>query len=70
LADIFISYATEDRAHAGTLAGVLATRGWTIWWDREIDAGADFEQVIEARNQRRQSVSGPLVSAIGQVSIG
>jgi hypothetical protein len=31
VADIFLSYATEDRERARVLADVLAERGWSVW---------------------------------------
>lgn len=36
LADIFISYAHADREWAAAFADVLAGRGWTVWWDRDL----------------------------------
>lgn len=47
MADIFISYASEDRARAEKLAQALGARGWSIWWDREIPLGKSFDEVIE-----------------------
>ncbi len=47
MADIFISYASEDRARAEALAHALEARGWSIWWDREIPLGKSFDDVIE-----------------------
>jgi len=47
MADIFISYAREDRECARVLAETLQRRGSTVWWDREMYAGEDFEEVIE-----------------------
>ena len=47
MADIFISYASEDRARAEKLAQALGARGWSIWWDREIPLGRSFDEVIE-----------------------
>src|SRR5262249_17012490 len=47
MADIFISYANEDRDTARKLAAELEARGWSVWWDRKIQAGQSFDQVIE-----------------------
>ena len=47
MADVFISYASEDREKARKLAGVLESRGYSVWWDRKIIAGQTYDQVIE-----------------------
>jgi hypothetical protein len=46
LADIFISYATPDRARIEPLAKALATQGWTVWWDRNVLGGQKWKDVI------------------------
>ena len=47
MADIFVSYASEDREKAAELARVLEARQWTVWWDRKIDLGLSFDEAIE-----------------------
>lgn len=45
--DIFISYASEDRAWASRLAEALEAHGWSVWWDLRIAPGEQFDRVIE-----------------------
>ncbi len=45
--DVFISYTTADREHARRLATALERRGWTVWWDRTILPGSDWQAAIE-----------------------
>jgi hypothetical protein len=45
--DIFLSYAKGDRERARTLAIALQAAGWSVWWDRNIQVGQAFDQVIE-----------------------
>ncbi len=47
MSDIFISYASEDRERAKTLAEALEAQDWSVWWDRVIPAGRTFDEVIE-----------------------
>ena len=47
MADIFLSYASEDRERARLVAQLLEGRSWTVWWDRKIPAGVAYDEVIE-----------------------
>jgi hypothetical protein len=47
MADIFISYANEDRERAAQLAALLESAGWNVWWDRRIPAGRTWRTVLE-----------------------
>ena len=47
MADVFLSYSSEDRPAAQAIAQALSARGRSVWWDRSIRAGEDFFDVIE-----------------------
>jgi len=47
MADIFISYANEDRDRAAQLAAFLESVGWSVWWDRRIPAGRTWRSLLE-----------------------
>jgi len=46
LANLFISYASEDREKAQQLAGALEAQGWSVWRDRDVPLGRSFDEVI------------------------
>jgi hypothetical protein len=56
VSDIFVSYSREDRDAIRTLATHLAARGWSVWWDRHILAGKDFDEVLEAELDKARAV--------------
>ncbi len=56
MADIFISYASEDRERASEFASAFEKRGWSVWWDRNIIAGQSFDKVIEREVESAKSV--------------
>lgn len=56
MADIFISYASEDGPMAHVLAEALEAHGWSVWWDRKIPLGKSFDEVIERALGEAKSV--------------
>ena len=56
MANVFVSYARPDRERVRALATALGARGWAVWWDREILAGTDFDEVIQAELDRAAHV--------------
>lgn len=47
MSDIFVSYASADRDRARAIAQALTEHGWSVWWDRTIPPGKQFDEVIE-----------------------
>ncbi len=56
MADVFISYASEDRARVRPLAEALQARGFNIWWDRSLAAGQDYAAIIERELRAAKAV--------------
>jgi hypothetical protein len=56
MADIFISYAREDRAEVERLAGQLEAAGLSCWWDRHLAAGARYLETTEAELNSAKAV--------------
>jgi hypothetical protein len=46
--DIFVSYASEDRARVAPLVQRLERFGFSVWWDRDIAHGQNYHLTIEA----------------------
>lgn len=56
MADIFISYASEDRDRVRPLAEALIRRGFNVWWDRALAAGQDYAAIIERELNNAKAV--------------
>jgi len=56
MTDVFISYASEDRDRAVQLASALGALGWSVWWDRKIITGQEFDRAIERELENAKSV--------------
>jgi tetratricopeptide (TPR) repeat protein len=46
--DVFVSYASPDRAIVEQIVPVLEAAGLSVWWDRNITTGHAFDRDIEA----------------------
>jgi hypothetical protein len=47
MADVFLSYASADRVKAATLVSLLESAGWSVWWDRDVEGGEEWEGRID-----------------------
>jgi len=47
MADIFLSYAHDELERVEPLVRSLESKGWTVWWDREIRPGTSWDDAIE-----------------------
>ncbi len=56
LADVFISYARADAAFVERLSDVLEGLGLSVWWDRKLETGAEFEMEIERQLDQAKAV--------------
>lgn len=56
MADIFISYVSEDRNRVRPLAEALQERGFNVWWDRSLAAGQDYTAIIEKELKTAKAV--------------
>lgn len=55
MADVFISYKSDDRAAARLYADALVSEGISVWWDPALRTGETYDEVIE-RNLREASI--------------
>lgn len=49
MADIFLSYAREDKAKASQIANALTGAGYEVFWDAEIPTGASWADILEQK---------------------
>ena len=46
MADVFVSYDSEDRERIKPLVDALEAKGWSVWWDRQLRPGPNFAKTI------------------------
>src|SRR3954451_17679442 len=56
VADLFVSYAREDRARVAALVALLEGEGWSVFWDRDIPPGGTWRSYIGRELERAQCV--------------
>jgi len=56
LADIFVSYARNDKGLVAPLVAALEAEGWSVWWDPEITPGEEFDSLISRELEGARSV--------------
>jgi hypothetical protein len=64
MADVFVSYARKNRPRVAELSGALEAGGYSLWWDRQIESGADYGMLIE----REIEAAGCVVVAWSQAA--
>lgn len=47
MSGIFLSYSREDRDRVAPLVEFLESKGLSVWWDRNIQPGDSFEELID-----------------------
>jgi hypothetical protein len=47
MADVFLSYARATRPRVEQLSGALEAGGYSLWWDKALNASDDYAMVIE-----------------------
>lgn len=62
MAEIFVSYKSEDKAKARLIAEALKGEGFDVWWDPALRAGEDYQATID-QNLREALVVVVLWSA-------
>ncbi len=52
MADVFISYSREDREQVRSIVGILDSAGFSVWWDRALEPGTQWADVIDRELRR------------------
>lgn len=47
MANVFLSYSSQDRERLRPLVREIELRGWTVWWDRDLIVGPSFADRIQ-----------------------
>lgn len=69
MADVFISYKSQDRNFAAALKHRIEDWGYTTWWDQQILGGENFVQVIQSELESAKAVVVLLSKKVVQARI-
>lgn len=56
MASVFLSYDHKDFAHAARIASALEKAAHSVWWDRHIHGGAEYQSEIEKAVEEADAV--------------
>ena len=56
MADVFVSYARTDKARVAPLVAAIEAKGWSVWWDPDINPGQEFDDQIDAEMAAAKAV--------------
>ncbi|MEM9060209.1 MAG: TIR domain-containing protein [Pseudomonadota bacterium] len=56
MTDVFVSYSRKDRPQVSELVDAIEAAGFTVWWDKAISAGAEFDREIDTALGRARVV--------------
>lgn len=56
MADVFISYKSEDRERVAPIAAALTGGGFSVWWDAHVDTGERYADRIAAELDSAKAV--------------
>lgn len=54
--DVFLSYSRENQATAQRYADALLREGFSVWWDQSVNAGEEFDAIIERALEEARAV--------------
>ena len=70
MADVFVSYARNDKARVAPLVAAIEAKGWSVWWDPDITPGQEFDDQIEAEITAALAVLVVWTPDLGNVALG
>lgn len=56
MADLFLSYSSDEKFRAALVAQRLEEHGWSVWWDQHIAVGSDWAKSIKAELDEARGV--------------